>query len=639
MIIRRLGLLTAVVAVAATLPLQPAHADVQAGTEVTLTVADRVNADLQYGIYSSASDTALVPESDDHSVSEMTTSTDGSRIVSVEDTYPASGDSHERVVVRDVSGRLVRVLDDIVVGSFQTSSDFVFDSSPSISPDGSTVLWTRLSITGPSGHAMFNSSLQRAAMAGGAATTVPGSADLSFGAFLDDSTLIATTQAGAVVSLPAAGGSSRPVSGPQNASEFRAFGNHLVWVQDTTGSSTTAPATSDVVGATFTIDNGAVTLSPSHVFATGLNNTSPSWSHDGSLIRFIKMNDVDTPGDVWSVSSDPSLSAPATGTATPGDEFAVASGFTDAVAPGAAVANPFTLNGTSVGLSWTLPADADLSGVIISRSPGAAPIYVAAPATSYTVANLPLNSTFTYTFTAVDRSGNLAASSTSASRSVTALRPNPSFTDPTSARTATAPFSVTFGTGLPSTTTFTVDYSANGGAFTSWIPGLTGAKRPFGLASSGAASTTSVPGNSYRFRITVTDAYGNSGSTLTTGAAVVPYDQTRATFSKGAYTYRSVDRWLGSVAVLPSTGISARVILTGNRLQIIGDRCPTCGVVDIYVGTAKVGSVDTYSKTRVVRAVLFTQTYATTAARAITIRSRGTAHRPSVILDGYAMRR
>lgn len=641
MITRRLGLLTAVAAVAATLPLQAAHAVAPAGTESTLTLEDSVPADAQYGLYDGS--TALVKES--ANIVELTTSHDGSLVVTVDDTYTANGDLHERVVLRDLKGHQLRVLDDLFIPL--ESPDTIYASSPSISPDNSTVVWSQITQSG-TGDPTYE--LHTAPVAAGAATVLPGGKDLAFASYLNDTTLLAMDEqldptadpnAGNLVSLPAAGGAATSVSSTVAANGFTVShdGTRVAWSAAT--STGTGAYSAALQEASFTDASGTVTLGTIHTLASSGNNVSPAWSYDDSAIRFINTDGgADSPGDVWTVSSDPTSSVAAAPVATTQqDELAVATGFADSVAPAASTANPFTLNGTSVGLSWTLPADADVAGVIISRSPAALPIFVAAPATSYTVTNLPLNAVFTYTFTTVDRSGNSAGSSPAASRSVTALKPSPSFTDPTSARAATAPFSVVFGTGLPSTTRFTVDYSANGGAFRNWIPGLTGAKRPFGLASSGAAVTTSVPGSSYRFRITVTDAYGNSGSTLMTGTAVVPYDQNRATFSKGAYTYRAADRWLGAVAVLPSTGISARVTLTGNRLQVIGDRCPSCGVVDIYVGTTKVGAVDTYSRSRVVRSVLFTQTYPTTGPRTITLRARGTAHRPTVILDGYAMRR
>jgi hypothetical protein len=627
MIPRRLGLLTAVVAVAATLPLPSAYADASAGTESTLTLEDR-NGDAQFGLYTATG--TLVPESDSTSVVELTTR--GGLIVTVEDTYAPSNDLHERVVARDLKGHLLRVLDDVF--SPAESPDSTFDTSPSISPDGSTVLWSQITLTGTSATTY---DLRTAPVASGASTVLPGSASLAFAAYLDDTTLLAMDQSvGHLVSLPATGGAATSVSSTLSANSFTVShdGTRLAWSADTPGGG------ADIQVASFTDTGGTVTLGTVGTLTSTGYNTSPAWSADDATIRFISTDgNVDSPGDVWTVSSDPSSAAPAPVLTTPADELAVATALADPTPPAAATAQPFTLNGTSVGLSWTLPADPDLAGVIITRAPAAAPIFVAAPGTSYTVSNLPLNTLFSYTFTAVDRSGNPAASSPTASRSVTALRPNPSFPDPTSAVTSTAPFPVTFGSGLPAGTRFTVDVSAGGGAFTRWVSGLSGSKRPFGLASSGAASTTSVPGASYRFRVSVTDAYGNSGSAVTTGSAVVPYDHTKATFSKGAYTYRSADRWLGSVAVLPSAGVQARVVLTGNRLQVIGDRCPTCGVMDVYVGSTKVGSVDTYAKKRAIRQVLFTQTYSTTATRTITVRARGTAHRSSVIVDAFAMRR
>lgn len=84
----------------------------------------------------------------------------------------------------------------------------------------------------------------------------------------------------------------------------------------------------------------------------------------------------------------------------------------DAVAPApvsSLVATPDLVASTQVALSWTNPADADLDHVEIT-SPGlAAPISVAAPASTCTVPGLTPEATYAFTLQAVDRSGNRSA--------------------------------------------------------------------------------------------------------------------------------------------------------------------------------------------------------------------------------------
>ena len=54
----------------------------------------------------------------------------------------------------------------------------------------------------------------------------------------------------------------------------------------------------------------------------------------------------------------------------------------------------------------------------------------------------------------------------------------------------------------------------------------------------------------------------------------------------------------------------------------------------MYEGSTRIGAVDTYSATTQTRVVLFNRVWASTTARTITIRPRGTAGRPNVLLDG-----
>jgi len=146
-----------------------------------------------------------------------------------------------------------------------------------------------------------------------------------------------------------------------------------------------------------------------------------------------------------------------------------------------------------------------------------------------------------------------------------------------------------------------------------------------------------VAGNSYRFRIVGTDgALGNSTVDTAGGTAVVPYDQTRAAFSSGVVT-SSPDRWYGSARVLQAAASYAKLTVVGNRFQLIGERCTTCGVFDVFDNNHLVGSVDSRG-TRAPRAVLFTRTL-TAGSHVMVVKNRGTAGRSNVIVDGFAVRR
>ncbi|MCW2600443.1 MAG: N-acetylmuramoyl-L-alanine amidase family 2 [Frankiales bacterium] len=634
----RIGVLAAVAVTATTLalPISDAQAVPVTGSPVLVYVAD-TQGDGNHGLYSrtsaSAAATPLVPPSATRDISEARTSADGSRIVTVEDDYATS---HEQIVVRDVSGRLVRVVEDITV----PDSQFVF--APTLSPDGSEVVWSRVSFPGGFDAAPVVS-LRTAPVAAGAARTIAGGSDLVDASYLDATTLIAETTAGSAVTLPAAGGVTTGVAGgPSRASGFTVSpdGSQIAWSSDTTPDAASA-STADIQIAPFTLAPDPSTSQLTATFgapttlATDLSNTGPAWSADGTSVTFVKNDGNGGLGDIYTVPT--AGGTPVVDPTTPNDEIGVASGAVDTVAPAPATTNPFTLRGTGATLSWTLPGDADLSGVTITRTlAGAAPksIQVPAPLTSYADTGLVLGKTYAYSIATVDRSGNTG---TPVVRNLTALTAGATFANPTSATRTTPPFRVTFATGDPSSTLFTVDYRVNGGVFKSWVANQAGLSRPFGAASPGAAATTSTPGNSYAFRVTARDAYGNSTAPAVSGSAVVPYDQTKAVFSKAAGTVRSGDRWLGSVMVLKAAGATAKVTLLGNRFQVIGERCTTCGAFDVYSGSTRIGSIDTRAASRQVRAVLFTYTWKSLANRTLTIRARGTATRPSVILDGFAM--
>jgi hypothetical protein len=101
----------------------------------------------------------------------------------------------------------------------------------------------------------------------------------------------------------------------------------------------------------------------------------------------------------------------------------------------------------------------------------------------------------------------------------------------------------------------------------------------------------------------------------------------------------SSSSYLGSIRQLRTTASYARVTLTGNRLQVIGIKCSACGKFAIYLGSTKVATVDTYASSTKLRQVLYSATYSNVASRTYTIRPLATAGRPSVDLDGFAMRR
>jgi hypothetical protein len=552
------------------------------------------------------------------------------------DTYNATTGNavRHKVVVADVSGRIVRVLED-------TAEDGVhYPNTPVLSPDGSVAVWEVYDAS------QGTVAIRKANVGSGAAAALaPG---LSPYAFLDNATLLVQDSAGNPFTLPVTGGTEHAVNGlPIDAihATLNPAGNQLAFgLLDNVADG--SPYTASIQVAPITLADGIATVGTGTTIASGLYNKQPSFSRDGSTVYFVREDGMfntpqgySGPGDIWSASATATdTSTQSVTSATVADERDVALAATDdGTTPSDPTSTPATPSGTTATVRWTEPTDADLSGVLVSRNGGAAH-YVPAPQTSFVDSGLVPGTTYTYTFTSVDRSGNLG--STPATRQLTALAVGAVFADPTSATSATSSFRVKFATAAPSSVTFTVDYLVVGTTtgYHRWVTSAPGLSRTFGSAAgTGVAATSSPPGRNYVFRVKATDAYGNSTGTATSGRATVPYDQTKATLS-GGVNMGSRAYYQGTVRRMASKTNYARVALYGNRLQIIGTRCATCGQFALYDGSTKIATVDTrYSRT-VNRTVLFTR-LTTLGNHTYTIRPLATAGRPNVILDGFAMRR
>jgi len=620
---------TAVLAItAAALGLPSASvADAQVLSPVTFYLGDQ-DSDGQAGLFfrTASSSGHWVSESADTDVTDLTVSADGSHLAYVFDDY---AHSTEQVVVRDAqTGTSV-----VVASHVLDVNAPVLDFEVALSPDATKVVWTRWTA-----GAVQPVTMLKAAVGSGTSSTL--SSDLAFGAFVSATDVLAQDAGGAAAVLPWAGGTAVPApTVPVGAYDLALSpdGTRLAYVVDTSDTSSSLS-----VAPLSTVD-GVPTLGTAVDLATSDWNDSPSFTDSGAKVLFTHQVDG-YEGRAWTAPTDGSAPA-AVDSSISIDVLDTATALWDTTPPAAPTPLPVGLSGTSVLLGWQPLEDDDAAGVTVwhSATSPTSGISVAAPVSSLRYygpsgTGLKLGQTYTVGLQAYDKAGNRSAI---VPFSFTALAPAPTFADPTSTTSAKQSFPVTFAATAPAAARFDVDYLVAGTTtWKHWVTNATGRARFFGVASSttGVASTTSTPGSSYVFRARATDAYGNSTAWVLSGHAVVPFDQSKATLSGGS-TISSSSSYLGAYRQLRTTASYAKVTLTGNRLQVIGLKCTSCGKFAIYQGSTKLATVDTYASSTKVRQVLYTKTWTTVASRTFTIRPLATAGRPNVDLDGFATRR
>jgi hypothetical protein len=167
--------------------------------------------------------------------------------------------------------------------------------------------------------------------------------------------------------------------------------------------------------------------------------------------------------------------------------------------------------------------------------------------------------------------------------------------------------------------------------FGSWADYAT---KPAGTSSMTASRL--AKGATYCFRVRAVDLAGNIGNWSARRCTAVPLDDRSLTAGSGWTRASGSSYWNGTVT---STSLVNRALTrSGARLDRVGlvaTRCPTCGVVGVYVGTHLIGKVDT-SGAKQYRHLYLLPRF---GYRTGTVRAKVLSSGESVQIDGLAISR
>jgi hypothetical protein len=194
----------------------------------------------------------------------------------------------------------------------------------------------------------------------------------------------------------------------------------------------------------------------------------------------------------------------------------------------------------------------------------------------------------------------------------------------------TGTFPLSWG-GAPAGDHYTVQRAANGGAYGTFLTTT-------GTSTSFAGS----PGNTYRFRVAVTDAAGRLGPWSTVRTTTVPYDDgaSGTSYTPSWTSGAAGGRYYSTQHYSASAGAVFTFSKTGTAIYLIGGRGPSYGQFQVSIdGGAYSAAIDSYSASNLYRKVLYGRSGLSNAVHTIRVRVVGTAGRPTVSVDAIAFLR
>lgn len=157
-----------------------------------------------------------------------------------------------------------------------------------------------------------------------------------------------------------------------------------------------------------------------------------------------------------------------------------------------------------------------------------------------------------------------------------------------------------------------------------------------GLAPGASALGTTVTPGPSAWTVSVQDAVGGSAQASEQATLVARAESAAA--RTGTWTTVTDARHLDGRAMRSSKRLAATsYTFTGSSIGWIATKSANSGRVTVYVDGVKQGTVDLRASTSAFRQVVFTKTWPTAAKHTIRIVSQGTAGRPYVYSDGFAV--
>jgi hypothetical protein len=129
------------------------------------------------------------------------------------------------------------------------------------------------------------------------------------------------------------------------------------------------------------------------------------------------------------------------------------------------------------------------------------------------------------------------------------------------------------------------------GAWTTVVPDVSATSRTF---------SSLARGRTYCFAVQAVDGVTNASPWSAEQCTAIPLDDRDLTRSTGdrAWTAKSVSGWYRSTSLTTSAkGATLSIQGTVKRIELAAKKCPTCGVVEVWVGTTKVGTVNLKAST------------------------------------------